>query len=513
MTIEWAEKYRPKSLKEIVGNNAAIKELHEWAVQWESGNPKERAVILYGRAGIGKTSAAHALANDRNWSAIELNASDKRTADIIQKIAGSASQMHSFNDRKRLIILDEADNIHGTYDKGGMQAIKEVIKNTRHPIILIANEYRNYKNRSRDLFLVFKRQHKPISFRAVSTSIIRVLKRICEKEGIDYEMDALEKIEKNANGDLRSAINDLQAIGQGRTYISVEDVITASRDSKVQVFNALKKVFKGTDIKDALYATYDLDETPEDFILWIDANLPKQYSIEDTSTGYNYLSKADIFLGRVHKQPQPNYRMWRYASALMTCGTVVAKSQKYSDFVKYVSPWQIKSEKEKFEKKIRNSIAKKIGKHCIVSLEYARTLIPFFKILIKNKKYSVNISAEINLDLDEIAFLMESKSSSKKVQKLYNSAQELIEKEKEKEEKKIQKSSEVKLRVGLSEEMVEERPKGATSKPSKPVKSDKEKIANEMSVDLACEVGERKRPVENKAEKVEQKTQKSLFDF
>ena len=69
---------------------------------------------LMGPQEIGKTSSAHALARDLAWEVIELNASDQRTASVIEKIAGSAASMNTFFGEKRLIILDEADNIHGS---------------------------------------------------------------------------------------------------------------------------------------------------------------------------------------------------------------------------------------------------------------------------------------------------------------------------------------------------------------------------------------------------------------
>src|SRR3989304_6451457 len=118
-SLDWTEKYRPQSLSQVVGHKKAVDELKQWAQSWVHGTPKERAVVLYGRAGIGKTTAAHALAHDMGWEAIELNASDQRTADIIQKVAGSASQMSTFGGMRRLVILDEADNIHGNASRGG----------------------------------------------------------------------------------------------------------------------------------------------------------------------------------------------------------------------------------------------------------------------------------------------------------------------------------------------------------------------------------------------------------
>src|SRR4030067_798007 len=88
--LDWTEKYRPQTLSQVIGHNKALEELRQWAQSWEKGVPKDRAVVVYGRAGIGKTSVAHALGHDMGWEVIELNASDQRTADIIEKVVGSA---------------------------------------------------------------------------------------------------------------------------------------------------------------------------------------------------------------------------------------------------------------------------------------------------------------------------------------------------------------------------------------------------------------------------------------
>ena len=78
--VKWTEKYRPDTLKQVLGNGKAIEELRAWAASWEKGAPITGAVILYGPAGTGKTSAALALAREFDWDYIEMNASDARTA-------------------------------------------------------------------------------------------------------------------------------------------------------------------------------------------------------------------------------------------------------------------------------------------------------------------------------------------------------------------------------------------------------------------------------------------------
>lgn len=422
--LDWPEKYRPQTLSQVVGHNKAVEELKQWAQAWMHGVPQARAVVLYGRAGIGKTTAAHALGNDMGWEVIELNASDQRTAEIIEKVAGSASRMSTFGGVKRLVILDEADNIHGTADRGGEKAILGLIKKTGQPMILIANELYAMSSGLRNAC-------KPIQFSSVtSRSMIPVLKRIAEAEGIKCGLGVLERIAENANGDLRSAINDLQAIAQGKARIEIEDIVTGERDTKESIFKVLVKIFKGKDIIEAHSATFNLDESPEDFIHWVDENLPHQYtSAGDLEEGYRYLSRASLFLGRVLRRQ--NYNMWRYASVLMTSGIVVARSSYYKGFVKYQPPslWR-KLGATKGMRHVRDSTAKKIGSHCHVSASYTRfQLLPFFRMMLKDEELAPKAAALLKLEPGEIEFLIEAKSATKKAQKIYEEAQALIEEE------------------------------------------------------------------------------------
>ncbi len=425
--LDWTEKYRPKTLSEIVGHIKALEELKIWAQAWMHGIPEARAVVLYGRAGIGKTTAAHALAHDMGWEVVEMNASDQRTADIIEKVAGSGSQMGTFSGTRRLVIMDEADNIHGTADRGGEKAILELIKKTSQPIILIANELY-------DMSAGLRGACKPIEFRAVmSRSMIPALRRIMEAEGIKCEQGVLEKIAENANGDLRSAINDLQAIAQGKTVLLLPDIITGERDSKESIFKVLVKIFKGINIIEAHSATFNLDENPEDFIQWVDENLPLQYTnAVDLEEGYRYVSRASLFLGRVGRRQ--NYNMWRYASVLMTSGMVVARSHRYGDFVKYQPPslWR-KLGQTRGLRQVRDSTCLKIGSHCHVSTGFVRSqLLPFFRMMLKDEECAPYVAALLDLEPEEIAFLLESKPT-KNVKKIYDEAQALREAEVEHE--------------------------------------------------------------------------------
>jgi replication factor C large subunit len=474
-SLDWTEKYRPQALPEVVGHNKAVEELKKWAETWVHGTPEARAVVLYGRAGIGKTTAAHALAHDMGWEVIELNASDQRTADIIEKVAGSASRMSTLDGSnvKRLIIMDEADNIHGTADRGGERAILELIKKTSHPIILIANELY-------EMSAGLRGACKPIQFNSVmSRSMIPALKRIAEAEGVKCGLGVIEKIAENANGDLRSAINDLQAIAQGKTTLEINEIITGERDSKENIFKVLVKIFKGTNIREAHAATFNLDENPEDLIQWVDENLPVEYTgANDLEEGYRYLGKASVFLGRVKRRQ--NYNMWRYAGVLMTAGIVVARSHRYTGFVKYQPPslWR-KLGATKGMRMVRDSTAKKIGTYCHVSMSYTRSqLFPFFRMMINDEKSAPLVAALLALEPEEIAFLTESKSVTKKIQKIYEEALALRETEVEHEVEVFGGFG----KKSLEAEVVEEDPEMEETEVMKVKKEGKKEVKSQSSL-------------------------------
>lgn len=431
--IEWAEKYRPRTLGDVVGNKKAVQDLRTWAEEWQSGIPEKRAVVLYGPAGIGKTSSAHALARDMDWEVIELNASDQRTAGVIEKIAGSAASMNTFFGGKRLIILDEADNLHGTADRGGMRAISGIIKTTLQPIILIANDIYGLTPTVRNICLEIK-------FGSVqSRSMVPALKKVCEAEGISCSQEAILQIAENAGGDFRSAMNDLQAAASGKEALDVEDISTAGRDVKENIFKAMQKIFKSTDCKKALESSYGLDESPEDLVHWMDENLPIQYArkdgdLEDIRTGFGYLSKADLYLGRVKKRQ--NYRMWRYASMLMVCGTALSKTRPYPGFIKYQQPslWR-RLGQTRSRRDIRDNIASKVGEHNFESMHYSRNnLLGFYSLMLKDEASAIEVTANLELELEELMYLSGSTKVSKKLQNIHDEAQKLLDTKREKAE-------------------------------------------------------------------------------
>ncbi|HEV8050485.1 MAG TPA: AAA family ATPase [Thermoplasmata archaeon] len=120
-----SERLRPHRLAEIAGNPRALAKLLQWGREWSTGTapPRQRAAVLAGPPGVGKTTAALALAAEFGWTVVEMNASDSRNQTAIDLVAGRAAITHTLGDTgkfrqpkdggRTLILLDEADSLTG----------------------------------------------------------------------------------------------------------------------------------------------------------------------------------------------------------------------------------------------------------------------------------------------------------------------------------------------------------------------------------------------------------------
>jgi replication factor C large subunit len=412
--MTWIEKYRPTSLIEIIGNRSAKAQLLSWAESWQHTNPQKKAVILYGKPGIGKTTSAYAIAHKYQWKPIELNASDERNKDIIKKIALTGAinetlsiqgQFISFKDgARRLIILDEADNLYEREgDYGGKKAIIDTIKATHQPIILIANDYYSLtKGSGTEL----KHLCEKISFQKVNDrEIAGLLKKICRLENIGGDLKVIDTIAAMADGDVRGAINDLQAIAYEKRLDKKMLSQIGYRNREREIFSGIRDILKTKDMKTAIFEMRRLNEAPDSFILWIDENLPIEYkNHNDLAKAYEFLSRADIFLGRVwHRQ---YYGLWSYATDLMTGGVAVAKKYDYKGFRRYSFPqWLRRMSTSKQRRQLTLQLAYKIGTYLHCSTKKAIKYVPTLTTLFKNDDFAARLMVTLNLNEKELALL------------------------------------------------------------------------------------------------------------
>ncbi len=321
----WTEKHAPQNLNEVAGNELARQDLEKWALEFDRGKTG-KPVILHGPSGTGKTAIAHALAKQHGWAVIELNASDMRGADVVDKIAGATAGSKGLFGETRLILIDEVDSVA---DRGEYPALLRVLRAASQPILLTADDYWNPK------LSAIRLSCKPIELKKVnSSSIYEALERIAKKEGVEAGELARE-ISKNAAGDLRGAINDFQACAGGKFVVS-------GRERRQNMFEAVRRVLKATKMQEAADVADTVDEKIEAFLMWIDENISNEYEdAEEVATAYAWLSRADVFLGRIRKTR--DWGFWKYAKALGLGGVAMAKKRPYYKFAKYGFPTELKS--------------------------------------------------------------------------------------------------------------------------------------------------------------------------
>ena len=433
---DWTEAYRPQTLSAVRGNDKARDQFAQWARNW----PDEgRAVILHGNPGVGKTSAAHALAADQDWEVMELNASDDRTADVIERIAGEAAQSATLFGGRKLVILDEADNLHQHKDRGGAGAMTDVVKSAQQPVVLVANDLY-------DMSRGLRSACETIEFRDVSPrSIVPVLRDICRKEDVEFEGEALEAIAKQTSGDLRSAINDLQAIAETTQVLTKDDVVTNERDRTEGIFPFLDAVFKTAGPQEALHTAYDVDETPDDLLAWVEDNVTKDYSGAELVSAYDRLAAADRWLGRV--RATQNYRYWRYATDNVAAGVAAAREGSKGGWTRYGPPsyWR-KLGSSRGARNQRDDVARRIAQSANVSMGTAReAIIPYLSLMThhcRNRDLTVAMAARYDFDEEQVAFVTGSGADTNKVGSIVEDA----------DKRRVERTTDAAPTGGLSED-------------------------------------------------------------
>ncbi len=390
----WADKYRPETLSEYKGAKKEKEELKEWAENWEIG---DKPVLLHGPAGTGKTSLVEALTEDLGHEMVETNASDVRTKSKLKSELKEAVRQKSFFGGQKMILIDEVDGM-GRSDRGGSQELNRIVEETKFPLVMTANDAYDSKIRT------LKNKSKTIEIGKVHTNSINAhLKTILEEEGIEYEEGAVKRIARRANGQMRSAINDLEAVAKGRDKLTVDDLGSiGARDGEQEVFQALKMVFKTENPSTANQATENLDEDADTFLQWIRENTPREYERpDDNARAYNWISKADLFNGRIKRRM--NWKLLKYVYLYSTVGVALSKKSKYSGWTRYQYPSKIrKMGSSRASRNKLESISKKIGEKLHISIQESKSELRFISMLIEDNP---EIKEQLQLSDEDLEFL------------------------------------------------------------------------------------------------------------
>jgi DNA polymerase III delta prime subunit len=233
----WVEKYRPTSLETYIGNEHLKNKIK---VYLESGDLPH--LLLYGRAGTGKTTLAKLLVSNIECDYLYINASDENSVDVVRNKVRGFSSTIGFKDLK-VVILDECDYITPNAQAALRNLMETFSKHTR--FILTCNYVERIIDPIQSRCQPF--QIVPPSRKEVAVHLNNILK----EENITFEMDDVATLVNGGYPDIRRVINFAQRqVVDGKLSIEQDNLVAI--DLNINVFcSQLVNVLKTQDKKDA----------------------------------------------------------------------------------------------------------------------------------------------------------------------------------------------------------------------------------------------------------------------
>jgi replication factor C large subunit len=324
--------YPLETLDDIVGNAQAVSALRMFASDFERGIARA-PLLLFGPSGIGKSASAHLLAKESNWNMVELNAGDYRDKESIDRNLLAAATSRSVFGNRNMILVDEVDELAASADRGASGAISNLVSSAKNPVILIANDRWD----QRISFLRGKTD--PVEFKRLrADETAKVLENYARFSALETDRSSIDIIAARANGDARSAINDLYvSAGSGSEMMEV----IGMRDRKVDIFNLLDKIFFANTIAAPLRAIGGTDLNNDMLMRWLDENIPNRYTdSDDLARAFGMLSEASAYSTKAMRSQY--YTYWRYMKVLMSSGIALSKTRYPSTAKRYSFPKVIK---------------------------------------------------------------------------------------------------------------------------------------------------------------------------
>lgn len=381
----WIEKHRPRSLEEVVGNRKPVGEVKAFVEQRSRG----KALLVHGQPGVGKTLSVQLAAAQLGFDLLQIAAADERGKEALASYA-SVVKTRSLFHKGRVILIDEVDALSGR-DRGAAKAVIDLIKASHFPVILIANDPYHPKLRS------LRRYCSLVKFSKVpSPSVEKRLREVCDQEGVEVEEGVLKALARFSEGDLRSALLDLQtAVSQQR--LTMKDLERVGfRERASAIFNSLPTLFRSGRVETGRKLLWESDQDPDEVFWWLENNAHLEFQGERLARALDVLAKANVMRGRVIKNQQ--WALKGYMVDLMA-GVSVFSEGGYR-YVPYKAPDRfIHLGRTKARRAALQDVCSRLGRrlHCSPA-RVRKDYLPYLKMMLE--------TSDLNLDPEDVEVIV-----------------------------------------------------------------------------------------------------------
>ncbi len=301
-----------------------------------------------------------------------------------------------------------------TSDRGGLAAIARLVRSTRQPVVLTVNDPRPLTKYS----TVFRTGVLHLRFLPLrDAELLGHLAKVARSEKIALGPGVLEAIVARVRGDLRAALNDLDAVsplpaGPGQIAVLGGRDLEGDLAELVEEALTIPRFYRAAEVRDRV------DAPPDDLFPWVEENIA--WFAPDAGrreAGLRVLAVADRFLVRARRARV--YGLWSYASELLTGGVGLALGDRPGPAGREAAFPRFLGEmgRSRATRGLRDGVAGKAGSHVHVSRASARTwALPFLERLAETpvgrdpsqaeQALALQLAEELELTAEESAFLL-----------------------------------------------------------------------------------------------------------
>lgn len=280
--------YRPKKIKNFIGNKGIIQPFIEWLLEWEL-NKKNKCALISGLTGIGKSLLVELILKKHNYNIINLGLDDDRNKEYMNNVIKPLiKSKKTFDGQENVLVVSDIDS---SADYGFISGLVECIKETKIPIICICDNRYDQSLKPILNYCFDIKMTKPC-YQDVYTLIYKIV----TSEKIKIKESEIKDLYEQSNGDIRFILNTLQ-FGQRKCKKNIEST---------NIFETTCKMLSVDETIDSKYNTYWLSNDlhplmiQENYINNTFGIMDQTRKMENLAYSADALSDADLFETQVN---------------------------------------------------------------------------------------------------------------------------------------------------------------------------------------------------------------------